>query len=188
MLHGLLQGINSAYSFKFSMMGFNPFLTSGFSEYCFLRGNKCGSLSLTTIGIAFCARPTDFPSVHTLWITFCSIKGKEREGSIFMKTEAWTVLSISSVQFSRSVMSDTLWPHELQHARPPCPSPTPGVHPKVYSSPKGVRETLAQSETHVKIAPNPSHNWQKHWTNTFWLFQTVRIWKWIGKKVGQGLQ
>ena len=36
--------------------------------------------------------------------------------------------SISSVQFTRSVMSDSLWHHELQHARPPCPSPTPGVH------------------------------------------------------------
>ena len=35
---------------------------------------------------------------------------------------------ISSVQFSRSVMSDSLRPHESQHARPPCPSPTPGVH------------------------------------------------------------
>ena len=35
---------------------------------------------------------------------------------------------LSSVQFSRSVMSDSLGPHELQHARPPCPSPTPGVH------------------------------------------------------------
>ena len=34
----------------------------------------------------------------------------------------------SSVQFSRSVVSDSLWPHESQHARPPCPSPTPGVH------------------------------------------------------------
>ena len=33
-----------------------------------------------------------------------------------------------SVQFSRSVVSDSLRPHELQHARPPCPSPTPGVH------------------------------------------------------------
>ena len=32
------------------------------------------------------------------------------------------------VQFSRSLMSDSLWPHKLQHARPPCPSPTPGVH------------------------------------------------------------
>ena len=34
----------------------------------------------------------------------------------------------SSVQFSHSVMSDSLWPHESQHARPPCPSPTPGVY------------------------------------------------------------
>ena len=34
----------------------------------------------------------------------------------------------SSVQFSRSVVSDSLRPHEWQHARPPCPSPTPGVH------------------------------------------------------------
>ena len=34
-----------------------------------------------------------------------------------------------SVQFSRSVVSDFLWPHESQHARPPCLPPTPGVHP-----------------------------------------------------------
>ena len=34
-----------------------------------------------------------------------------------------------SVQLSHSVMSDSLWPHEPQHARPPCPSPTPAVHP-----------------------------------------------------------
>ena len=33
-----------------------------------------------------------------------------------------------SVQFSRSVVSDSLRPHELQHTRPHCPSPTPGVH------------------------------------------------------------
>ena len=36
--------------------------------------------------------------------------------------------TISSVQFSCSVMSDSLWPHKSQHARPPCPPPTPGVH------------------------------------------------------------
>ena len=35
---------------------------------------------------------------------------------------------ISSVQFSHSVASDSLQPHESQHARPPCPSPTPRVH------------------------------------------------------------
>ena len=35
---------------------------------------------------------------------------------------------LSSVQFSRSVLSDSLWPHESQHARPPCSSPSPGLH------------------------------------------------------------
>ena len=40
----------------------------------------------------------------------------------------------SSVQFSRSIMSDSLHPHESQHARPPCPSPTPGVHPNSCAS------------------------------------------------------
>ena len=34
----------------------------------------------------------------------------------------------SSVQFSCSVVSNSLWPHGLQHARPPCPSPTPGAY------------------------------------------------------------
>ena len=37
-------------------------------------------------------------------------------------------LYISSFQFNRSVTSDSLWPHESQHARPPCPSATPRVH------------------------------------------------------------
>ena len=37
-------------------------------------------------------------------------------------------LLLSSVQLSHSVVSESLWPHELQHARPPCPSPTPGVY------------------------------------------------------------
>ena len=40
---------------------------------------------------------------------------------------------LSSVQFSCSVKSDSLWPHEPQHARPPCPSPTPRVHQKPMS-------------------------------------------------------
>ena len=40
-----------------------------------------------------------------------------------------TELFVGSVQFSCTVVSDSLRPHELQHARPPCPSPTPKVHP-----------------------------------------------------------
>ena len=37
-------------------------------------------------------------------------------------------ITFYSVQFSYSVVSNSLWPHELQYGRPPCPSPTPGVH------------------------------------------------------------
>ena len=44
-----------------------------------------------------------------------------------MRSQPFFILE-HSVQFSCSVMSDSLWPHESQHARPPCPSPTPGVH------------------------------------------------------------
>ena len=41
---------------------------------------------------------------------------------------------IRSDQISRSVVSDSLQPHESQHARPPCPSPTSGVHPDSHPS------------------------------------------------------
>ena len=44
------------------------------------------------------------------------------------KTKIMASGPIRSDQTSRSVLSDSLQPHELQHARPPCPSPTPGVH------------------------------------------------------------
>ena len=40
----------------------------------------------------------------------------------------FNIHSVQFSQFSHSVLSDSLWPHESQHARPPCPSPTPGVH------------------------------------------------------------
>ena len=44
------------------------------------------------------------------------------------RVKSFIVLQFSSVQFSCSVLSNSLRPHESQHTRPPCPSPTPGVH------------------------------------------------------------
>ena len=46
----------------------------------------------------------------------------------FSKPVTQLILKMSLVQFSRSVVSDSLWPHEPQHTRPPYPSPTPGVY------------------------------------------------------------
>ena len=62
-------------------------------------------------------------------------------------------LSISSVQFSHSVVSDSLQPHESQHARPPCPSPTPGVHS--YSRPSSRRCHPAISSSVVPFSSFP---------------------------------
>ena len=52
---------------------------------------------------------------------------------------------ILSVQFSHSVMSDSLRPHEPQHARPPCPSPTHGVHPNPCPSSRWCHPTISSS-------------------------------------------
>ena len=48
-------------------------------------------------------------------------------------------------QFSHSVVSDSLQPHELQHARPPCPSPTPGVHPNPCPFSRWCHPTISTS-------------------------------------------
>ena len=149
MLHGLLQGFNSPCSFEFSMKSFNPSPTSGFRGYFFLCGNKCASLHLTTTEIAFCARPTDFPSAHTLGFTFCSIKGRKREGFIFMKTEACTLLSISL--------------------------------PKRGEGDSGMIRNSCENSTESKLQLRGQ-------AKNVWLALTVPLWKWIGEKVGQGLQ
>jgi len=93
--------------------------------------------------------PSIFPSIrgssnesvlHIRWpkywnFSFSISPSNEYSGLISFRI-AWldllavqgTLSGISSVQFSHSVVSDSLRPHESQHARPLCPSPAPGVH------------------------------------------------------------
>ena len=52
---------------------------------------------------------------------------------------------MSPVQFSCSVVSDSLWPHESQHARLPCPSPTPRVYPNPCPSSQWCHPTISSS-------------------------------------------
>ena len=100
-----------------------------------MQGEVCSELPYLPIG-------TQLPSIPFLEfdqpdrMDSCHRKGEEKSipcldslshrqshlPSIFLRT-------INSFQFSRSVVSESLQPHEPQHARPPCPSPTPGVHP-----------------------------------------------------------
>ena len=60
---------------------------------------------------------------------------------------------LSSVQFSRSVVSNSLRPHESQHARPPCPSPTPRVHPDSHPSSQWCHPAISSSVIPVSSCP-----------------------------------
>ena len=81
---------------------------------------------------------------------------------------------ILSVQFSHSVMSDSLWPHESQHARPPCPSPTPGVYSNPCPSSWWCHPTISSSvvpfsSQHQGLFQwvNSSHEVSKCWSFSF---------------------
>ena len=54
-------------------------------------------------------------------------------------------IKYESIQFSRSVVSNSLRPHERQHTRPPCPPPTPGVHPNPYPLSQWCHPTILSS-------------------------------------------
>ena len=65
---------------------------------------------------------------------------------------------LSSIQFSCSVVSDSLRPHELQHARPPCPSPTLGVHSNSHPSSRDAIQPSHPLSSPSPPAPNPSQH------------------------------
>ena len=62
-------------------------------------------------------------------IMFTTVKKKKRKKRSSLSMYFSVCYASVLVQFSDSVMSDSLQSHGLQHARPPCPSPTAGVHP-----------------------------------------------------------
>ena len=61
--------------------------------------------------------------------------------------------SLSVLQFSSSVVSNSLHPHELQHARPPCPSLTPRVHSNSRLSSQWCHPAISSSVTHFSFCP-----------------------------------
>ena len=75
-----------------------------------------------------------------------SLKKQNKEKWINKQTEFnfWKV-GLISVQFSCSVVSDSLRPHEPQHARPPYPSPTPRIHPNPCPSSQWCHPTVSSS-------------------------------------------
>ena len=95
-----------------------------------------------------------------------------------LKTKIIWVFVFSSVQFSRSVVSNSLWPHGLQHARPPCASPTPGVHSNSRPLSQWCHPTISSSVIpfssclfpNISIFSNVSAlriRWPKYWSFSF---------------------
>ena len=80
----------------------------------------------------------------------CSISHHQTVSSLRAGTE-YLGLQFSSVQFSHWVVSDSLWPHELQHARPPCLSPTPRVYSNSHPLSQWCHPTISSS-----VVPLPS--------------------------------
>ena len=65
----------------------------------------------------------------------------------------WKIYTASLVQFSCSVVSDSLQPHGLQHARPPCPWPTPGVHSDSHPSSQWCHPAISSSVVPFSSCP-----------------------------------
>ena len=79
--------------------------------------------------------------------------GKEQQKSNSTGSfKVYSRIRVHQNQFSRSVVSESLWPHELQHARSPCPSPTPGVYPNSCPSSQWYHPTISSS-----VVPFSSH-------------------------------
>ena len=100
-----------------------------------------------------------------------------KEG-LYQVTILWSIGL--SVQFSRSVMDDSLWPHESQHARLPCPSPTPRVHSDSRPSSRWCHLTISSSVVPfsscppippgIRVFSNESTlhmSWPKYWSFSF---------------------
>ena len=81
-----------------------------------------------------------------------------------------------SVQFSRSAVSDSLQPHELQHAGPPCPSPTPRVHPNSCPSSRWCHPAFSSSV--IPFSPCPQS------LSTSESFPVSQLFAWGGQSIG----
>ena len=82
----------------------------------------------------------------------------------------------SSVPFSRSVLPDSLQPNELQHARPPCPSPTPRVHPNPCPLSQWCHPAISSSVIPFSSCPQP--------LPASGYFQMSQLFAWGGQSIG----
>ena len=115
---------------------------------CLCESLSCVQLFATPWTIAFQASPSvGFSRQEILdWIAISFSNRKYKGLNI-------TLSFFSSVQFSCSVVSDSLRPHELQHTRPPCPSQTPGVYSNSCPSSRWCHPAISSSVVPFSSCP-----------------------------------
>ena len=92
-------------------------------------------LRLTALNLIFQTNPWIWTVWLSLWICVFELSHKQNNSD----------RSLAVSQFSRSVVSDSLWSHGLQHARPPCPSPAPGAYSNAWPLSQWCHPTISSS-------------------------------------------
>ena len=107
-----------------------------------------------------------------------SLKSRALAGGFFTTGATWkpSCSQFSSVQFSRSVVSDTLQPHESQHARPPCPSPTPRIYPNSCPSSQWCHPAISSSVVPFSSCPQSLPESES--------FPMSQLFAWGGQSIG----
>ena len=108
------------------------------------------SLKLETTKVSFNKGMSKQTMMHSFMAYYSAMKKMEQ---LIHVTVCIALRAFSSVQFRRSVVSDSLQPHEPQHARPPCPSPTPGVCLNPCPSSWWYHPTISSSFVPVSLCP-----------------------------------
>ena len=98
-----------------------------------------------------------FRKTQTSWVTY-SRSEPEFKPNILMILILTSLRTISLVQFSRSVVSNSLWSHGLQHTRPPCPSPAP----RIYSNSRPLSQWCHPTISSSVIPSPPAFSLSQH--------------------------
>ena len=102
--------------------------------------------------------------------------GSEIQGRSWQWMRMRGVRRDGSVQFSRTVVSDSLQSHESQHVRPPCPSPTPGVYSNSCPSSRWCHPAISSSVVPFSSCPQSLPAWGS--------FPTSQLFTWGGQSIG----
>ena len=119
--------------------------------------------SFNSLALSFLYSPT-LTSIHDYWKTIALTRWIFASKVMSLLSNMLSRLLIaflprsSSVQFSQSVMSESLRPHKPQHARPPCISPSPGVYPNSCPLSRWYHPTISPLLSPSPPAPNLSQH------------------------------